>query len=211
MIHIDTIDPRLLEKAVALHREQLATGFITSLGERFLREVFRNVAVSRYGVALVATGRDPGTVSGYLLGSTNVSGLYRDFLRRHAVRATFFALPHVTKPSTLRKIWETLRYPATGISADLPAGELLDLAVDEESRGSGLAQELFHRFAAEMAARGSPSFRITTGSSLTRAHRFYERLGARLVGEIEVHRGETTLVYVYEPAGAAEPSERLDG
>lgn len=210
MIAIDPLSDSTLNGAVALHRQQIAKGFLTLLGPGFLREVFWNIARSRYGVAVVATEDDSATVTGYLLGSTDLRGLYRDFLRRHGLRAVVAASPHLVHPTVALKAVETLLYPSKRIKLNPSAprnvavtnGELLDLAVDNAHKGSGLAQELFHRFAAEMARRGSPSFRITTAASLTRAHRFYERLGADLVGEIEIHRGELTRVYVYDPSPA---------
>ena len=41
-------------------------------------------------------------------------------------------------------------------------------------------------------------FKITTGESLTRAQRFYEKLGAKKDGEVEVHKGQKTYVYRYK-------------
>ena len=41
------------------------------------------------------------------------------------------------------------------------------------------------------------AFRVTTGRSLTRAHRFYEKQGAVRVGTIQIHQGESTAVYAY--------------
>jgi len=189
---------------VELHREQLGGGFMTSLGPRFLGRVFRNLAGSAHGVALVATCEE-GRVCGFLMGATDTGALYRDFLRRHALGAGLTVLPSLLRPSVIRKIYETLRYPSREPETDrpLPTPELLDLAVDDSRKGSGLAQALFDRFVEELRGRGSSAFRITSGASLTRAHRFYERLGAVPAGSVEVHRGEATLIYVYEIPGAA--------
>ena len=188
-----------LASAVRLHREQLPGGFITSLGDRFLLEVFRNIARSRHGVALVAVGTGSGddAVEGFLFGATSTGGLYRDFILRRGWKAALFAAPRLLHPSNLRKVWETFRYPAQAADFEAPPAELLDLAVSDPAKGTGLAQRLFDRFVAELERRGHRAFRVTTGASLTRAHRFYEKQGAVRVGTIEIHHGEATHVYAY--------------
>lgn len=195
-----------LKAAVGLHREQLAGGFMTSLGPRFLLEVFRNIARSRHGVALLAVENQSGEarVHGFLLGATDTSGLYRDFLLRHGLKAALFAVPRLVRPAAIKKVLETLRYPGQEADFRTPDAELLDLAVSDEAKGTGLAQELFRNFVAELRRRGYPAFRVTTGGSLKRAHGFYEKQGAVRVGTLEIHEGQPTVVYVYPDPGARE-------
>lgn len=205
-IHVDEKVTGLLADAVKLHRAQISGGFMTSLGDRFLLEVFRNIARSRHGVALVATEKGSRAVVGFLLGATHTRRLFRDFLRVHGVKATLVAFPRLLRPSVLWKALETLRYPAVKSDFHAPESELLDFAVAESAQGSGLAQELFRRFAEEMEARGCSGFRITSGGDMPRAHRFYEKQGARRVGTIQIHRGEATLVFVYENERPTSPA-----
>ena len=198
-IQLGGITDSHIYEAVALHRAQLSGGFMTSLGPRFLREVITNLVCSRHGVSLIAVEDQTGRLVGFLFGTTNAKGLFRDFLRRHAVRAAFAAFPRILTPRNIRRMLETLLYPSKRTDAALPEGELLDLTVDDRAKGTGLAQRLFASFADAMKDRGCPTFRITTGESLTRAHRFYEGVGAVHAGEIEVHRGSKTRIYVYTP------------
>ena len=89
-----------------------------------------------------------------------------------------------------------------------PEAELLDLAVSDGMKGTGLAPMLFNAFAAETRKRGCRAFRITTGMELTRAHRFYEKMGAVRVGVMEIHRGKETVVYAFEDSrGRASDDE----
>lgn len=210
-IRLDDETYGYLKFAVRLHRIQLSGGFMTSLGDRFLLEVFRNVARSRHGIALVAILRPEGaeTVEGFLLGATSTAGLYRDFILRRGLKAAIIAAPRLLRWSAIRKVWETLSYPATESNFDMPQAELLDLAVSDSAKGTGIAEKLFSAFVAELECRGHQSFRVTTGESLTRAHRFYEKQGVVRVGTIEIHQGESIVVYAYEAPGDRVEGERV--
>ena len=85
--------------------------------------------------------------------------------------------------------------------ATLPAGvpdpELLSLAVASEWRGQGVADRLYERLLAEFRASGVDAFRIIVGEALAPAHRFYQRMGAVAAGEVQVHDGERSAVYVH--------------
>lgn len=194
----------VVRQAAALHRRQIPDGFISSLGPDFLGRVVRNVADSEHGIALVALEEE--RVRGLLLGAVTAGGLFRDFLVHHGLGAARDVLAHLVRPAVWRKIFESLFYPARRPGEELPEPELLDLAVDEESVGTGLAGRLFAAFAEELRGRGADGFRITTGASLERARGFYEKMGAERVAEMEIHRGERTLVYRYRiPEGGAGP------
>ena len=179
----------------AIHRTSLSGGFMVSLGLGFLRCVIANVATSPAGIALVAEVDE--RVVGFALATTSPRSLYRDFLRRYAVQAMFHALPRLLRPSSVIRAYETWRYPSRAASVSRPEAELLDLAVQESDRQRGAATALFEALVHAFRERGVQSFAITTGEPLHAAHRFYERMGARRVGAIEVHRSAVTFVYVY--------------
>ena len=186
------------EAVLHLHLELLDGGFMTSLGPGFLRRVFRNVVLSPAGIPLMAQDLGTGQVVGYLMGSVDTASLYRAFLFRHAWSAWPHLIPHLAQPRVWRKLFETMLYPARQTIPDLPEAELLDFGVRESHQGSGLAERLFRRFVDELKKQGIQRFRITSGGKLRRAHGFYEKVGAYSVGEIEIHRGESTHVYCYD-------------
>ena len=78
----------------------------------------------------------------------------------------------------------------------LPAAELLSIAVDPACRGRGIAEDLYAGLKLFFATRGLGEFKIIVGAPLAPAHRFYRRMGAVPVAEIEVHRGAASTVYV---------------
>ena len=102
------------------------------------------------------------------------------------------------------RILEILRYSNEGAATPRPAEELLSLAVDPAHRGTGVAERLYRRLEAEFRARGASSFCITVGAALAPAHRFYRRMGARPLAQIEVHRGEPSTLYLQVLDGSAE-------
>lgn len=188
----------LLRDVVRLHRQELTSGFLSSLGDRALSLMFEFAAEDASSVLLVAQTAD-GRVAGFLLGSAETSGFYRNFLRKKSLKAFVLVAPKlIFSPARIRKVFETLLYPARKEVRELPAAELMDLVVDRSIQRQGVGRLLFARFAEVMAERSVPNFRITTGGSLADAHRFYERMGAVRVSDIEVHAKQVTRVYIYE-------------
>jgi ribosomal protein S18 acetylase RimI-like enzyme len=78
----------------------------------------------------------------------------------------------------------------------LPKAELLSIVVDGAFRGNGHAEDLYRRLCGHFQSRGVPAFKIVVGEALEPAHRFYQRMGARPVALLEVHKGEPSTVYV---------------
>lgn len=187
-----------------VHRQELNQGFLSSLGDRALIPLFTFAAQSPTAVLLVAKDADTGGVVGFLLGAVNTRAFYREFMRRASIKAFLSVVPKLLSLRRIIKIFETLFYPGKQELKNLPQAELLDIVVARGCQGSGLGKELFARFCTSMQQKGIGEFRVTTGETLVQAHRFYERLGAKWVSSIEVHRGQKTRVYTYtinSPAG----------
>jgi ribosomal protein S18 acetylase RimI-like enzyme len=190
-------DPKELLEVVTIHRSEIGAGFLSSLGEKVLEMIFAAAIKSQHAFLLVGTEKSTNSVNGFLLGTTDTSAFYRDFFRMNWFRGIFIIAPKMMSLKRIRKTIETLIYPSRQKQIEMPSAELLDLAVKPESRGSGLAQKLFFEFDQQLAQKGIQEFKITTGQSLPWAHRFYEKLGAEKVKEIEIHKGERTFVYLY--------------
>jgi GNAT superfamily N-acetyltransferase len=190
--------PEDLVGAVRIHRAELHEGFLSSLGNGALLLLFQFAAESPTAVLLVLREESGSEgVAGFLLGTFSTRAFYRDFLRRRFLRACWVLGPRLMTPRRLFKAFETLFYPARKATRHLPAAELLDIAIDRRFHGQGLGKVLFDHFCGVLRRSGVGEFRITTGESLGGAHVFYERLGARRVGDIEVHKGQSTRVYLY--------------
>ena len=68
--------------------------------------------------------------------------------------------------------------------------------VDPEYQGQGHAEDLFSSLCTYFKAVNVANFKIVVGGDLARAHAFYLKMGCNVAGEIEVHKGKNSLVYV---------------
>lgn len=185
---------------IQIHRNEISQGFLSSLGNNALALLFSLAAESKFGQLYVAQKIESGRVVGFLLGTINTNAFYRDFLRRKSLKAVFILAPKLLSLKRIRKLFETLFYPHKKSIQTLPKPELLDVAVSKEFQGTGVAQMLFDEFLKKLHSIGIDEFKITTGEELIGAQRFYEKLGAKKVGEVEIHKGQKTLIYVYSIA-----------
>lgn len=178
-----------------LHVRCLDLGFLATLGERFLAQMYE--AIDRADGTVLITEERNDQVVGFITGGTGMGPIYRRMLR-NPVRLALALGPALVQPSRVRRILEIVRYSG---DATLPAGvpdpELLSLAVASEWRGQGVADRLYERLLAEFRASGVDAFRIIVGEALAPAHRFYQRMGAVAAGEVQVHDGERSAVYVH--------------
>ncbi|HRR07039.1 MAG TPA: GNAT family N-acetyltransferase [Victivallales bacterium] len=184
-------------QAVNIQLKEIEKGFLSTLGENALKLIFKHIAFNRWGIMVLAKDSSSDKVIGYILGTTSSFQLYRDFLIKKFPLIIVHFLPSLLSFRRIKKAIETLRYPVKKLPDNLPTAELLDLAVDSTYHGKGVAHGLFLRLCDEFRKRGINSFKIPTGASLTRAHRFYEKMGATKVCDFELHSGEKTIIYVY--------------
>jgi GNAT superfamily N-acetyltransferase len=184
------------QQVARLHVENLDRGFLATLGPRFLALMYQAIDACDSSVLLVEK-HDNRTV-GFVSGAHCMGPIYRQMLK-HWPRLLPALLPSLFNPSRLWRILEILRYSGKNSElADLPAFELLSIAVDPSARGQGVSERLYQALGDYCREHGTPAFKIVVGEGLEPAHRFYQRMGARVVGDIEVHRGERSLVYVQE-------------
>ena len=181
-------------QAAALHAASIDQGFLATLGVRFLTLMYRAIDEAG-GSVLLAEERD-GRVLGFVSGGRGMGTIYRRMLRRpfHLGVALF---PVLFRPSALMRIFDILRYGRkSSFAIHLPDAELLSIAVAPDARGTGVAESLYGRLEQYFRGQGIDVFRIVVGNALLPAHRFYRRMGAAPTGEIEVHAGERSTVYV---------------
>ncbi|WP_165942165.1 GNAT family N-acetyltransferase [Luteimonas arsenica] len=188
--------PRERYRQVArLHMRCLDQGFLATLGEGFLALMYE--AIDRTEGATLLVAEDGGQVQGFITGGVGMRPIYSRMMRS-PMRLGLALAPAMLRPAKVRRILEIVRYSGDGgLPEGLPDAELLSLAVAPEWRGKAVADGLYRRLVEDFRKRGVDAFRITVGEALAPAHRFYQRMGATVAGEVEVHGGETSKVYVH--------------
>jgi glycosyltransferase involved in cell wall biosynthesis/ribosomal protein S18 acetylase RimI-like enzyme len=177
-----------------LHAGMIGTGFLSSLGVGFLRVLYRALIESERGTVMVADA--DGTTVGFIAGTDDTGAFYKEFVRRHFLRAAGSLLPALTRSSTWTGVWETLRYG--GGDGDSPA-ELLSMAVAPSSRRSGLGSRMVQALLDRERARGVSQVKVVVGAGNQEAIAFYERCGFDPAKTLEVHRGVSSLEMTWRP------------
>lgn len=176
-----------------LHKTQISQGFMSSLGLPFLSLLYCSMCCSQRAFCLVA--EDGQGIAGFISGAVSVKQFYLEFIKKYFFRATLILSKRLFIPGTVAKIFETLLYPKK--EGDMPHAELLSIVVDERCRGMGMSSRLFQELSNEFKRRGAGDFKVVVGDKLVAACKFYEKMGGRRLGDIEVHRGDKSRVYMW--------------
>ncbi len=182
--------PRLAE----LHADRITDGFLSSLGAGFLTRLYRRITRSADSFAYVELDRPRGAIVGFAAATASTGQLYKSFALHDGLVAGALAAPRLVR--SWRHVVETLRYPA-GDGADLPAAEILAVAVDADAGGRGVGRRVVDAATARLAARGVTEVKVVTGSDNVAALKLYERCEFVPRARIEVHEGTSSEVLVW--------------
>jgi len=179
-----------------LHADGMPDAFLPALGHGFLTRLYRALATDPQAVALVADGG--GEVVGMATGVASVGGFYRRFARRHGLTAALVAAPRLVRPRLLRRLLETVRYPSSSTAelGPLPDAELLSIAVAPSSRTWGTGRALADGILLGLAERGAGEIKVVVGAANEGANRFYAKVGFQPAGQIAVHQGTPSNVWI---------------
>ncbi len=173
--------------AAALHASQIREGFLTFLGLRFLRRLYRRVPRAAGSFLLVL--ENEGRAVGFLAGSVDVGALYKEFVVRDGALAVFDCAGRLLRSP--RRVFETLRH---GTTSDQDDAELLAVAIDPAARGLGGGRILVEGFLREISRRGRSTSRVIVASGNDRAVALYRRTGFDVVERFELHHGSESLL-----------------
>jgi glycosyltransferase involved in cell wall biosynthesis/ribosomal protein S18 acetylase RimI-like enzyme len=194
--HTLRVRPALLSDVATLamlHREALPDSFLPSLGDRFLRRLYRALVTDAEAVVIVAED-GPGVI-GMASGVPSVRGFYRRFYLRHGVPAALVAAPKLFRRGAFHGARETASYPAAARA--LPEAELLAIAVAADRRGGGVGRQLAAQLLDRLAERGVDEIKVVVASDNEGASRFYSQLGFRPLTEMHIHEGRASDVLVF--------------
>jgi ribosomal protein S18 acetylase RimI-like enzyme len=194
VVELKKHNPDIYHAVAILHAKHINKGFLSSLGIPFLALLYESIDADECSVLLVE--KVDGEVVGYVSGTSSMGAIYKQLLMRFP-RLLWALLPAMFSPSRICKIIEVLLFTKKGkLIVNVPDEELLSIVVDPSQQGQGTAKKLFVNLCRHFKSNGASEFRIVVGKSLNRAHGFYSKLGSKPVGEIVVHKGESSIVYV---------------
>jgi glycosyltransferase involved in cell wall biosynthesis/ribosomal protein S18 acetylase RimI-like enzyme len=186
-----------------LHRESLPDSFLPSLGDGFLRRLYRALVTDPEAVVVVAED-GPGVV-GFASGVPSVRTFFRRFYLRHGVAAALAAAPKAFRRGTLHRARETASYPAAAHA--LPDAELLAIGVAADRRNGGVGRQLAMQILDRLSERGASQIKVVVASNNEGANRFYTQLGFRPLTEMVLHEGHSSKVLVFTcPSSSVSPS-----
>lgn len=179
--------------AASLHAGQISEGFLALLGTPFLRRLYRRICRTPRSFLIIA--ECDGTPCGFVAGSADVKGLYREFLLHDGIPGALRAAPRVLWG--WRRVIETLRH---GSSSGVSRGkgvEMLSLAVDPAFQGRGIGRLLVESFFTEIAARGETAAYLVAGGERG-AIALFLGYGFEIVDRFELHPGTESVLMQWE-------------
>ncbi len=176
-------------RAIAdLHRRGLPNSFLGSLGPWVLRAIYRRLVGDGMSRVLIAHrgGRAIGFVAGTLDGDR--------LAVRTGVSRLIPAVSWLLRPDVRRRVTATASFMG---SRDLPAAELLAIAVEPRHQRSGIAAQLTRALAAELRDAGAREFRVLVDTSNEAANMFWAALGFTLAGTTPGRSGKDVNVWTW--------------
>jgi GNAT superfamily N-acetyltransferase len=169
-----------------LHSENITEGFLSTLGNSFLANIYHGVNQSPRSGVLVAT--EQGQVLGFASYTADLSRCYRHVLARRFVPLVIACVPSMFRPEIYKKCLETLLYPWRSAKAEPrrdvpkhPRAELLSIVVGEAARGRRLGKKLIAEVDRCLAELGIKEYYVVTHGIDERSNSFYVSAGFQAV------------------------------
>jgi ribosomal protein S18 acetylase RimI-like enzyme len=186
-VSITPLTPPLVPAVVQLHTKALNGDFLPSLGPAFLTVLYRSIIELNLGFCFVSLDNAE-EVSGFVVGTYDSRQLFRTLVTRRLFRFTAeVAAALIRKPRLLSSVFETFLYPSKE-GANVPAAELLVIAVRAPDRNKGVGAALVRRLDETMRRHGIDSYKVTVLASNEVAIEFYRRLGFVIKGQFQMYR-----------------------
>lgn len=179
-VHVRPLERQDAGAAAAVHAEAFPSFFLSSLGERFLRQLYLAFAQAEDVVAVVV--EVDGRLAGAAAGPLQPAGFFRRLAMRRTLQFAIAALPAVLRrPSIGRKVVGGLRY--RGPDTDTDGALLSTICVSPSARSAGVGSALLEAWCrAAVAAGATRAFLTTDLEGNSQANAFYLRNGWQVHG-----------------------------
>lgn len=149
-----------LDKVVDIHLCAFPGFFLSFLGPRFLRLLYRGIIFYDAGIALIYD--QDGKVVGFVAGAIAPSKLYKHLIRTHFFGFAWAALDAVLRnPLIIPRLLRAFLYP-NKTSRLQNTATLMSIAVDPRIQGSGIGQQLVNAFLEKASQQGVNRVDLTT-------------------------------------------------
>lgn len=193
---METVIKHITDEHVAavamLHKENISSGFISSLGPAFSRQLYRGIASCSSAFCLVAL-EDKRAV-GFIAGAESVGKVYKSIILKRGLLMSACLIRFIFSLRTIRKIFQTLLYPSR-TSEEYPPAEVLSVAVAPDARRKGFGSKLMQSALAEFRGRGISAVKVAVAADNEPANKYYRKEGFEKAGIYDSH-GVQTNIYV---------------
>ncbi len=176
-----------------LHIQCISTGFISSLGIDFVTSLYEAIVQSNSSFGVVAVRNEK--VLGFAAFSTNINTLYKSIVWKKGLKFALLLAGHMCSPKRVKRMLETLFYPARIKRMNLPSAELLSIAVAPEEQRKGLAGQLIEKGFRHCRKTGVDKVKVLIGADNKAGNKLYLKSGFEPAGQI-INHGLPSNVYV---------------
>lgn len=178
-----------------LHVGGINTGFLSSLGEKFVGALYEAIGNSPEGFCFVA--EENGKILGFVAFTESVGSLYKSVLKKNFIKFSMILAAKMLSWQRIKRVFQTLMYPSRISESDLPKAELLSIAVSPQARGKGVARKLIDAGFEECRRRGIDRVKVMVAAQNDAANRLYQKCGFEFHSQIDSH-GVPSNIYVAE-------------
>ncbi|MEA3447109.1 MAG: GNAT family N-acetyltransferase [Bacteroidota bacterium] len=186
--------PEDLPDIARLHKEQIPTGFLSSLPLSVLIRLYNTI----YSSDLLFVISEKNSILGFVSASHSTSELYRRFILKSLIPLVPVIIGLLFRKGFIKSVFETLAAPrkthADKKEDDMP--ELLSIVVKPGCQAGGLGLKLLNRLEQELKKRNVLEYKVVAGEKLVSANRFYKKYGFQAHHKTEIHKGDVSNVYV---------------
>lgn len=173
--------------------------FLTFLGARFLRELYRSFIFEPTAIGLVAIDTNTNNVLGVVVGTLTPEGYFKRLLKKKWLTFCLASIPAIIKrPATIKRLFRALFY--RGDPPKGPKRALLNgIAVLPEVQNLGIGKSLVESWLTEIARKGSEGcFLVTDAKNNEKIHNFYRKMGWKIDSEYVTPDGRLMNRYIFD-------------
>lgn len=194
-----TIKSVHIEQIVAVHMRALPNFFLTFMGPKFLREIYRYYVHDPIVIGFVAEDEQNGEVLGFVVGPLTPKSCFKTLIRN---RWWMFGLASIIavlkRPTIVKRLLCGIFY--RGQAPPGPKRALLSsIAIAPEAQNKGIGKLLVKRWVEEVKKQGGKGCYLTTDAENNeKVNNFYQNLGWRIESAYVTPEGRAINRYVFD-------------